>query len=264
MVTIKPGICRPGLFGTVGLGLGVIGFPPYRSRAPLLLLPVRPPRPQKKKVSTRVSLAVETATLPRRPRSAPRQHVRRPRRDRPLYLVSTHRRNETVWEDSSCRPPLLSSRDGGGEGVLVPGGGQAQQPQGLLARHRRQGVRRHGVHGGAPRRRRGPAGVHRKINSLTQSPPPPSFRAGKDATADFEDIGHSDDAKEMMPQYLIGELDAATVPAKLAYAYASDAGATRSSTGAAGAWATLLRLAVPVLLLALALGMQSYGKAKAE
>ncbi|CAL5056853.1 unnamed protein product [Urochloa decumbens] len=104
----------------------------------------------------------------------------------------------------------------------------------------------------------------RKINSLTQSPPPPSFRAGKDATADFEDIGHSDDAKEMMPQYLIGELDAATVPAKLAYAYASDAGATRSSTGAAGAWATLLRLAVPVLLLALALGMQSYGKAKAE
>ncbi|CAL5020599.1 unnamed protein product [Urochloa decumbens] len=87
---------------------------------------------------------------------------------------------------------------------------------------------------------------------------------GKDATADFEDIGHSDDAKEMMPQYLIGELDEATVPAKLAYAYASDAGATKSSTGAAGAWATLLRLAVPVLLLALALGMQSYGKAKAE
>ncbi|CAN6238812.1 unnamed protein product [Urochloa humidicola] len=89
---------------------------------------------------------------------------------------------------------------------------------------------------------------------------------GKDATADFEDIGHSDSAKELMPQYLIGELDTATVPTKLTYAYAGDASSTKASTtGAAGGWATtLLRLAVPVLLLGLALAMRSYGKAKAE
>lgn len=87
---------------------------------------------------------------------------------------------------------------------------------------------------------------------------------GKDATADFVDIGHSDSAKEMMPQYCIGEVDAATVPAKLTYAYASDASPDKAATSAAGAWATLLRLAVPVLLLTLALAMQSYGKAKAE
>ncbi|CAN6245335.1 unnamed protein product [Urochloa humidicola] len=83
---------------------------------------------------------------------------------------------------------------------------------------------------------------------------------GKDATADFEDIGHSDDAKEMMPQYLIGEIDAASIPAKHTYAYSNDASSTKASKGA-GAWATLMQVAVPVLLLGLALAMRSYGKA---
>lgn len=31
------------------------------------------------------------------------------------------------------------------------------------------------------------------------------FRAGKDATEDFEEIGHSRAAKEMLAQYYIGE-----------------------------------------------------------
>ncbi|RWR99958.1 cytochrome B5-like protein [Dinothrombium tinctorium] len=31
--------------------------------------------------------------------------------------------------------------------------------------------------------------------------------AGKDATEAFEDVGHSDDAHEMLKQYLIGELE---------------------------------------------------------
>ncbi|KAF8768772.1 hypothetical protein HU200_007332 [Digitaria exilis] len=92
----------------------------------------------------------------------------------------------------------------------------------------------------------------------------PRFRAGKDATTDFEDIGHSNSAKELMPQYCIGEVDAATVPAKRIYAN-SDAGTkNNAATTSGGAWGMLLRLAVPVLLLALALAMQSYGKAKAE
>nr|CAB3450519.1 unnamed protein product [Digitaria exilis]CAB3505130.1 unnamed protein product [Digitaria exilis] len=87
---------------------------------------------------------------------------------------------------------------------------------------------------------------------------------GKDATTDFEDIGHSNSAKELMPQYCIGEVDAATVPAKRIYAN-SDAGTkNNAATTSGGAWGMLLRLAVPVLLLALALAMQSYGKAKAE
>ncbi|ORY98402.1 cytochrome b5-like heme/steroid binding domain-containing protein [Absidia repens] len=34
--------------------------------------------------------------------------------------------------------------------------------------------------------------------------------AGKDATESFEDIGHSDEAREMLEKYLVGELDAAS------------------------------------------------------
>ncbi|GJR59803.1 cytochrome b5-like protein [Tanacetum coccineum] len=30
---------------------------------------------------------------------------------------------------------------------------------------------------------------------------------GKDATTDFEDVGHSDDARDMMHKYYIGESD---------------------------------------------------------
>ncbi|KAL0321590.1 UNVERIFIED_CONTAM: cytochrome isoform E [Sesamum calycinum] len=40
---------------------------------------------------------------------------------------------------------------------------------------------------------------------------------GKDATNDFEDVGHSDSAREMMDKYYIGEIDMATVPLKRVY-----------------------------------------------
>ncbi|KAF5732444.1 cytochrome b5 isoform A [Tripterygium wilfordii] len=36
---------------------------------------------------------------------------------------------------------------------------------------------------------------------------------GKDATNDFEDVGHSDNARDMMDQYCIGKIDANTLPA---------------------------------------------------
>ncbi|XAR71596.1 hypothetical protein NMG60_11017949 [Bertholletia excelsa] len=35
---------------------------------------------------------------------------------------------------------------------------------------------------------------------------------GKDATNDFEDVGHSDSAREMMEKYYIGEIDVSTFP----------------------------------------------------
>ncbi|KAI9341286.1 cytochrome b5 [Pilaira anomala] len=34
--------------------------------------------------------------------------------------------------------------------------------------------------------------------------------AGKDATESFEDIGHSDEAREILSKYLVGELDEAS------------------------------------------------------
>lgn len=37
---------------------------------------------------------------------------------------------------------------------------------------------------------------------------------GKDATEDFEDVGHSDEARELMEKYLIGDMDVSTLPLK--------------------------------------------------
>jgi len=103
-------------------------------------------------------------------------------------------------------------------------------------------------------------------DDVHDSPPPPSSScAGKDATADFEDIGHTDSAKELMPQYCIGEVDAATIPAKLTYdVVTKDASRSEKATTSGGTWATLLQLALPVLLLALAFALQNYTRAKAE
>ncbi|KAF4350391.1 hypothetical protein G4B88_030909 [Cannabis sativa] len=38
------------------------------------------------------------------------------------------------------------------------------------------------------------------------------WEMGKDATNDFEDVGHSDSAREMMEKYYIREIDATTIP----------------------------------------------------
>ncbi|KAJ8512519.1 hypothetical protein OPV22_002953 [Ensete ventricosum] len=38
--------------------------------------------------------------------------------------------------------------------------------------------------------------------------------SGKDATNDFEDIGHSNAAQEMMDKYYIGKIDTSTIPTK--------------------------------------------------
>lgn len=40
---------------------------------------------------------------------------------------------------------------------------------------------------------------------------------GKDATDDFEDVGHSDDAREMMKKYYVGEIDRSTLPVERKY-----------------------------------------------
>jgi cytochrome b involved in lipid metabolism len=40
------------------------------------------------------------------------------------------------------------------------------------------------------------------------------FYTGKDATVDFEDVGHSDSAIEIMEKYFVGEVDTTTLPAE--------------------------------------------------
>ncbi|XP_019058325.1 PREDICTED: cytochrome b5-like, partial [Tarenaya hassleriana] len=43
------------------------------------------------------------------------------------------------------------------------------------------------------------------------------FSTGKDATDDFEDMGHSESAREMMGRDCIGEIDPGTTPKKTKY-----------------------------------------------
>ncbi|BAF09499.1 cytochrome b5 [Oryza sativa Japonica Group] len=85
---------------------------------------------------------------------------------------------------------------------------------------------------------------------------------GKDATADFNDIGHTATAKELMPQYCIGEVDASTVPAKPAYRVVSEDASAKPDAASQGAWLTALQLAVPVVLLGLAYALQDFAKTK--
>ncbi|XP_052870258.1 cytochrome b5-like isoform X3 [Anopheles cruzii] len=54
--------------------------------------------------------------------------------------------------------------------------------------------------------------------------------AGKDATADFDDVGHSTDAKEQMKQYVVGELIEADRKKK------ASKGSDSSSTASSSSW----------------------------
>lgn len=42
---------------------------------------------------------------------------------------------------------------------------------------------------------------------------------GKDATDDWEDVGHSSTAKAMLDEYYVGDNDTATVPVKAKFAF---------------------------------------------
>uniref|UniRef100_A0A0E0K305 Cytochrome b5 heme-binding domain-containing protein n=1 Tax=Oryza punctata TaxID=4537 RepID=A0A0E0K305_ORYPU len=85
---------------------------------------------------------------------------------------------------------------------------------------------------------------------------------GKDATADFNDIGHTATAKELMPQYCIGEVDASTVPAKPTYRVVAEDASPEPGAANQGVWLTTLQLAVPVALLGLAYALQDFAKTK--
>ncbi|KAI4311425.1 hypothetical protein MLD38_036324 [Melastoma candidum] len=83
----------------------------------------------------------------------------------------------------------------------------------------------------------------------------------KDATDDFEDVGHSDAAKEMLEKYYVGELDSSTLPTK-GSKHETPAQA-RTAQGAAqspGLGLRFLQLIFPLLILVLAFALRYYGK----
>ncbi|GJS81870.1 cytochrome b5-like protein [Tanacetum coccineum] len=73
---------------------------------------------------------------------------------------------------------------------------------------------------------------------------------GKDGTSDFENTGHSDKAKELMPKYYIGQVDQSTVPAKHSVVM-SAANTIYTSEMSRQNFIKILQFLVPVMILGL-------------
>lgn len=81
---------------------------------------------------------------------------------------------------------------------------------------------------------------------------------GKDATNDFEDVGHSDSAREMMDKYYIGEIDPSTVPLKKIYIPSQQTQYNPDKTPEFVI--KILQFLVPILILGLAFAVRHYTK----
>ncbi|XP_010264100.1 PREDICTED: cytochrome b5 [Nelumbo nucifera] len=81
---------------------------------------------------------------------------------------------------------------------------------------------------------------------------------GKDATDDFEDVGHSSSARAMMDEFYIGEIDASTIPKKVKYAPPKQPHYNQDKT--TEFIIKLLQFLVPLAILGLAVGIRFYTK----
>ncbi|KAJ8573076.1 hypothetical protein K7X08_009587 [Anisodus acutangulus] len=80
---------------------------------------------------------------------------------------------------------------------------------------------------------------------------------GKDATDDFEDVGHSDDAREMMKKYFIGEIDSSTLPAEPKYTPSPPTTASVGNQQGYGNLWMILQFFLPLLILGAAIALRS-------
>ncbi|KAG2261147.1 hypothetical protein Bca52824_068226 [Brassica carinata] len=83
---------------------------------------------------------------------------------------------------------------------------------------------------------------------------------GKDATDDFEDVGHSSTAKAMLDEYYVGDIDSATVPAKTESVPPPTNQTQSNQNKSSDFLIKILQFLVPLLILGLALGIRSYTK----
>ena len=87
---------------------------------------------------------------------------------------------------------------------------------------------------------------------------------GKDATIDFEDVGHSDSAIDMMQKFFVGKMDTSTVPGEVKQNPAPLASTqSQSATNqSSGFFSKALQFVLPLIILAFAFAMQHYAKNK--
>ncbi|KAL8172290.1 hypothetical protein V2J09_024094, partial [Rumex salicifolius] len=78
---------------------------------------------------------------------------------------------------------------------------------------------------------------------------------GKDATDDFEDIGHSTSAKASMDVYCVGEVDMSTIPNKVKYVALKNHD-DNNDVNASDFTIRILQFLVPLAILGLAFGIR--------
>lgn len=87
----------------------------------------------------------------------------------------------------------------------------------------------------------------------------------KDATEDFETVGHSLSATEEMEKYYVGNVDMSTVPKPVSYRppASQSATATTTTTSSAQSSASLIKVLqflIPLLIIGVAFYLQYRGK----
>ncbi|XP_055829710.1 cytochrome b5-like [Solanum dulcamara] len=84
---------------------------------------------------------------------------------------------------------------------------------------------------------------------------------GKDATDDFEDVGHSSSAQAMLDEYYVGAIDSATIPTKKQYTPPNQPHYNQDKTSEFVI--KLLQFLVPLIILSVAVGIRFYTKQSA-
>uniref|UniRef100_A0A453KC05 Cytochrome b5 heme-binding domain-containing protein n=1 Tax=Aegilops tauschii subsp. strangulata TaxID=200361 RepID=A0A453KC05_AEGTS len=82
----------------------------------------------------------------------------------------------------------------------------------------------------------------------------------KDATDDFEDVGHSSTARAMLDEYYVGDIDMATIPARTKYAPPKQPHYNQDKTPEF--IIKILQFLVPLAILGLAVAIRMYTKSE--
>nr|P49097.1 RecName: Full=Cytochrome b5 [Cuscuta reflexa]AAA62621.1 cytochrome b5 [Cuscuta reflexa] len=84
----------------------------------------------------------------------------------------------------------------------------------------------------------------------------------KDATDDFEDIGHSSSARAMMDEMCVGDIDSSTIPTKTSYTPPKQPLYNQDKTPQF--IIKLLQFLVPLIILGVAVGIRFYKKQSSD
>ncbi|GFZ20135.1 Cytochrome b5 like [Actinidia chinensis var. chinensis] len=81
---------------------------------------------------------------------------------------------------------------------------------------------------------------------------------GKDATDDFEDVGHSSSARAMMDEFYVGKIDSSTIPTRTTYTPPKQPHYNQDKTSEF--IIKLLQFLLPLVILGVAVGIRYYTK----